>query len=632
MAIQKLQPIYKFNEEQLKQLRQLAPDAFKDNILDFNVLYETLSGNIEDDEIQNEHFGLNWPGKTQAKKIVVIPSRSTIIPIPGEGLNDNQTRNVFIEGENLEVLKLLQKAYADKTKMIYIDPPYNTGNDFIYDDDYTESLEEYLKRIGQIDEQGKRVSTNSRADGRFHSKWLSMMYPRLKIARNLLKEDGIIFISIDDNELHNLLQLCNEIFGEENFMGTITWLKKRKGSFLSREMISVTEYIVAFKKSADFGYLFGGKPDASESQPLIKRTNPVTSLTIPAGIVKTKLKNGLYKKGKYGVGSSAIELENDINVKDGIILDGFKFTGPFTWSQGYLEDQLSKGATLIINTANFQLRAFKAYEEDAFKGLPSIINGVEISATNEDAYGYLQKVFNNKKVFDYSKPVNLIKYLINAATYFDSSSLIIDFFAGSGTTCHAVMEYNLENKTEHSFIGVQLDEIIYDKEICDLGYSHVSQIAKTRLKYSIKEMLQHKNISNADLGFKVYKLAPSNFKKWINYNGTDTQELETLFSQTESSLVEDWKPENLLCEILLIEGFPLDSKIEGISSFKNNKVQRVTSDFCEHSLFVCLDKEVVDETINALILGDNDIFICLDNAVTDQDKIRLDDKGLIKTI
>lgn len=632
MAIQKIQPSYKFNEEQLKQLRQIAPEAFKDNILDFNTLYEALSDSLQDDDFQTEHFGLMWPGKTDAKKMAAVPSRGSLIPVIGEGINETQTRNVFIEGENLEVLKLVQKAYAGQSKMIYLDPPYNTGNDFIYDDDFTESLEEYLRRTGQIDEQGKRVSTNTRADGRFHSKWLSMMYPRLKVARTLLKDDGVIFISIDDNELHNLLELCNEIFGEENFMGTITWLKKRKGSFLSKEMISVTEYIVVFKKSADFGYLFGGKPDSSESQPIIKRTNGVTSLNIPAGIVKTKLKDGVYKKGKYGVGSSAIELDNDIKVKEGIILDAFKITGPFTWSQAYLDDQLSKGATLIINTANFQLRAFKAHDEDAFKGLPSIINGVEISATNEDAYEYLQKVFNNIKVFDYSKPVNLIKYLINAATYFDSSSLIIDFFAGSGTTCHAVMEYNLENKTEHSFVGVQLDELIDNKEIVDLGYSHVGQIAKARLKYAINELSKHENASNTDLGFKVYKLWYSNFKKWKNYNGTDTKQLETLFSQHESSLVDDWKPENLLTEILLIEGFPLDSKIEAVEAFKKNKVQKVTSDFCEHALFVCLDKKVEDETIKALSLGDNDIFICLDNAVSDQDKARLDDKGLIKTI
>lgn len=632
MAIQKLQPSFKFNEEQLKQLRQIAPEVFKDNILDFNALYEALSDSLVDDEFQTEHFGLIWPGKADAKKMAAVPSHGSLIPIIGEGVDESKTRNIFIEGENLEVLKLVQKAYAGQAKMIYIDPPYNTGNDFIYDDNFTESLEEYLRRTGQIDEQGKRVSTNTRADGRFHSKWLSMMYPRLKVARTLLKEDGVIFISIDDNELHNLLELGNEIFGEENFMGVITWLKKRKGSFLSKEMISVTEYIVVFKKSADFGYLFGGKPDSSESQPIIKRTNGVISLNIPAGIVKTKLKDGIYKKGKFGVGSSAIELNNDIRVKNNVILDAFKITGPFTWSQSYLDDQLSKGATLIINTANFQLRAFKAYEEDAFKGLPSIINGVEISATNEDAYEYLQKVFNNVKVFDYSKPVNLIKYLINAATYFDSTSLIIDFFAGSGTTCHAVMEYNLENNTEHSFIGVQLDEIIENKEIVALGYSHVGQIAKARLKYAINELSQHKNASNTDLGYKVYKLWYSNYKKWKNYNGTDTKKIETLFSQYESSLVDDWRPENLFSEILLLEGFPLDSKIETIEAYKKNKVQKVTSDFCEHALFVCLDKKVDNETIQSISLAENDIFICLDNAVTDQDKARLDDKGLIKTI
>lgn len=632
MAIEKLKPSFHFEAERIEQLKQIAPEAFADGKIIWENLQEALGDFIDDENANTEHFGLFWPGKREARKIASTPSLGTLIPCAGEGVDEETTNNIFIEGDNLEVLKLLQKSYANQIKMIYIDPPYNTGNDFIYDDNFTESIDEYLRRTGQVDEEAKPISANTRADGRFHSKWLSMMYPRLRLARNLMTIDGVMFISIDDNELHNLIQLCNEVFGEENFMGTLTWLKKRKGSFLSKEMISVTEYIVAYKKSTDFGYLYGGKPNAEESQPIVKRTNGISSLKIPSKVVKTKLKDGLFKKGKYGLGTSSIILENDINVKDGLIINEFILTGPFTWSQPYLDNQLKNGAQLIINTINFQLRAFKANDDNAFKGLSSIINGVEISATNEDAYEYLVKVFGDLKVFDYSKPVNLIKYLINSATYFNSNSIVLDFFAGSGTIAQAVYEYNIESQSNLTYIAVQLGELINKPEINEKSIYSISDIAKKRIKYSI-ESLKSKNKDNLyDLGFKVYSLQHSNYKPWKNYTGTDINELEDLFENNNSPLVDDWKPENLLSEIQLIEGFPLDSKIEKLDTYKKNQIKVVSSAFCEHKLLVCLDNEIDDDTIKTLQLADNDVFICLDTAISDKDKVTLQDKGLIKTI
>ena len=632
MAIEKLKPSFHFEKERIEQLKQIAPEAFADGKIVWENLQEALGDFVDDENPNAEHFGLFWPGKREARKIASTPSLGTLVPCPGEGEDEDSTKNIFIEGDNLEVLKLLQKSYANQIKMIYIDPPYNTGNDFIYDDNFTESIEEYLRRTGQVDEEAKPISANTKADGRFHSKWLSMMYPRLRLARNLMTVDGVMFISIDDNELHNLIQICNEVFGEENFMGTLTWLKKRKGSFLSKEMISVTEYIVAYKRSTDFGYLYGGKPNAEESQPIVKRTNGISSLKIPSKAVKTKLKDGLYKKGKYGTGTSSIMVENDISVKEGLIINDFTLTGPFTWSQPYLDNQLQNGAQLVINTLNFQLRAFKANDDNAFKGLSSIINGVEISATNEDAYEHLVKVFGDIKVFDYSKPVNLIKYLINSATYFNSNSIVLDFFAGSGTIAQAVYEYNIESQSNLSYIGVQLGEVIKKPEINEKSIYSISDVAKKRIKYSISSLKSKFKDNEYDLGFKVFSLKHSNYKPWKNYTGADINELENLFESNATPLVDNWQPENLLYEIALIEGFPLDSKIEIIGTYKQNKITQVTSDFCEHKLLVCLDDKIGDNTIKSLELSDNDIFICLDNAISDKDKVALQDKGLIKTI
>ena len=632
MPHEKLRPHFIFDEERLNELKKIAPEAFADGNINWETLKEALGDYLEEDGPDSEHFGLFWPGKRQARKLASIPSKGTLVPVPGEGVNEDSTHNVFIEAENLEALKLLQKSYAGKIKMIYIDPPYNTGNDFVYVDDFKEPLEEYLRRTGQLDEEGKPLTTNTKSDGRFHSKWLSMMYPRLRLARNLLRDDGLIIVSIDDNEVHNLRAVMNEIFGEENFMGMLTWLKKRKGSFLSKEIISVTEYCLIFKKSEDSGYLFGGKPDSSESQPIVKRTNGISTLKIPANSVTTKLETGIYKAGKYGVGTSAIKLLNDIKVKDSLVLSEFEIEGPFTWSQNYLNDQISKGAKLIINTNNFQLRAFKAYDENAFKGLPSIVNGIEISGTNEDAYEDLLQIFDNVKVFDYSKPSNFLKYLINAATYFDEDAIIMDFFAGSGTIGQAVFEYNIENNTNLNFVAVQMDQPIEDIELRKTGFNKISDVTVQRMKKVSSKLYEKNPKTDSDLGFKIYKLSLSNFKQWNNYEGQSIKELEKQFEIFSTPLIDDWKEENLLTEIILIEGFPLDCSIESQPRYKKNKVFQVSSDFCEHKLLICLDKKVEAETIGNLKMDDTDIFICLDEAITDQDKARLSDKGLLKTI
>jgi adenine-specific DNA-methyltransferase len=418
--------------------------------IDFDLLRQQLSDVLVEDD--DERYRLDWPGKKASLLKANTPITKTLRPYRKESVNFDTTENLYIEGDNFEVLKILQESYLNKIKMIYIDPPYNTGKDFVYTDKFKIDKDEYEAELGAVDEEGGRLFKNTDTNGRFHSDWLSMMYERLTVARDLLKDDGMIFISIDDNEVYNLRKICDELFGEENFVGSITWLKKRKGSFLSKKIISINEWLLVYGKEKEIK-LYGGKADKSESQPLIKRTNTIGTLTFPSDCVRTKLKDGLYKTGTYGQGSSAVNLLNDMTIENGVILTSFKLKAPFIWGQDYLNNQIKNGAKIIINTINFQVRAYKAPDENSFKGLSSIINGVEIGATNEDGYEQLRDILNAEKIMDYPKPINYIKYLLKASTHWDKNSIILDFFSGSATTAHAVMQLNAEDGGSRKFIN-----------------------------------------------------------------------------------------------------------------------------------------------------------------------------------
>jgi adenine-specific DNA-methyltransferase len=284
-------------DENIKKIAELFPNTLTEVIkgyrndgtpiiehaIDFDVLRQELSDIIV--EGPEERYQFTWPDKKKSILLANAPIAKTLRPCREESVDFDTTENLYIEGDNLDALKLLQETYLGKVKMIYIDPPYNTGNDFVYEDDFAQSADEYLANSGQFDEDGNRLVQNTESNGRFHTDWLNMMYPRLKLAKDLLSDDGVIFISIDDNEVENLKKICNEVFGEKNFLGIVTWNKKRKGSFLSRYIISLTEYVIVYsKKRAENIGLYGGEADASESQPIIKRTNKITELEIPKGV------------------------------------------------------------------------------------------------------------------------------------------------------------------------------------------------------------------------------------------------------------------------------------------------------------------------------------------------------------
>lgn len=597
MPIEKLIPKFIFDEERIKQLKQIAPEAFADGKINWETLRESLGGQLEEDGQDEEHFGLFWPGKRDARKIAALPSTGALVPDYGEGIEEDKTRNIFIEGENLEVLKLLQKSYADKIKLIYIDPPYNTGNDFVYEDDFKEPLDEYLRRTGQLDEEGKPFSTNSKTDGRFHSKWLSMMYPRLRLARNLLRNDGVIFISIDNNEMHNLKAICNEIFGEENFVECITWNKRIPKN--DKGIGSIHEYILIYVKDSLIRHEFimrkEGLEEIDELVQKLKRSK--TSLAD----AEAELKKFYNKKG-YDRG---ITLYNSFD-------ENFKLWGKInmswpnsdTFGPKYVvlhpktnkpvkvpdrgwrwkEDTFNEAAQIkngkyqnIKKLHNGTFMCGRIWFDKDEKIQPSSINYLEevdtfllrsIISLKSDGGIELEDLFEGKSYFSYPKPSELLKILFKSIQN-KKGDIYLDFFAGSGTTAQAIIDINQEDNGGREFILIQLPEPVDEKsEAYKMKLRHISDITKERIRKVISIQKRTNAEFEIDLGFKVFKLTNSNYKSWNNYDGQSKEELEKQFSLFITPLVDGWKQENLLCEILLLEGFPLNSKIELQKDFK----------------------------------------------------------------
>ncbi len=609
MSHTRLRPSFSFTDEKLAELRRVVPEAFADGQVNWESLREALGEYLEDDDAQAEHFGLNWPGKREARRMAGSPSKGALVPQPGKGMNEDSTRNVFIEGENLEVLKLLQKAYAGKVKMIYIDPPYNTGNDFVYEDDFTEPLEEYLRRTGQVDEEGKALTTNTRADGRFHSKWLSMMYPRLRLARQLLRDDGVIFVSIDDNEVHHLRALMSEVFGDENFLAGFIWRRRKTQANLAKNVAPVHDYIVSFAKhldSVDFNRL-------PYSEEFIKKTfsNPDND-----------------ERGPYQTRPIA-QPDNSTNKAYEVTLPGGrKLTAKWSCSPATFAEYV-KGNRLVIPRDGKGMPRLKIFLSELEGFLPN--TWLDDIATNEQGSAEIEELMGSNAYFSAPKPVKLIDHLLKLGSTKDC--IVADFFAGSGTTGQAIQELNAADGGTRKFVLVQLPEPLDEKHPgTSEGFHTIADISRERLKRAFK-----KNKSEA--GFLSYGLGKSHYHAWRDVEGADLTALEKAFAEAESPLVQDWSPEGLRTEVMLLEGFPLDSRVEKVAAdpgskagVGKNEVHRIHHEWHAHALLVCLDKKVHADTIKDLQLADGDIFICLDTAIDDQSKLRLSDKGMIKTI
>jgi adenine-specific DNA-methyltransferase len=587
---------------------------------------------VEEDK-DLEHFGLFWPGKRDARRIAALPPQGTLEPVFGEGLKANgksdkdginDSKNIFIEGENLEVLKILQKSYAGKIKMIYIDPPYNTGNDFVYDDDFAEPLQEYLRRTGQVDEEGKPLTTNKRSDGRFHSKWLSMMYPRLRLARNLLTEEGAIFISIDDNEVNNLRSILNEIFGEENFVSQLTLLNNPKGRALDKYFSTCHEYILVYSKNI----LQNGAFSVSKSDAEIEEDYPLSD---DKGVYRElELRNTHREFGKhnrknlyYPIYVHPKKLSISLSEENGLVPvypnweDGY--AGCWTWGKDKSKNEIELLTAKLVNGA-FKIYR-KSYGKSATKQIKTVL--LEKEYQTEKGQKAFSDLFDSKeKLFQSPKSVELLKMLIQ--TIASRGDIVLDFFAGSGSFAQACDELT---DLSLSFVCVQLPEAIQDDEPAfKAGYSSISQLTMDRIR---KYQSNHTKAK----GVRLLRLKHSNYAEWFNVSESSLNGLERnldLFNQ--NPLKEGWTKDGFIYEIILSEGFVLSSTLEKVAEYKKNEVIKVSDEYCEHSLLVCLDKEIKTETIKSLELSDNDIFICLDSAISNVDKLKLSDRGLIKTI
>jgi len=616
MSYERLTPNYSLTKEKLEEIKRIIPDAFADGRINWQFLKDELSDHLEDDGADAEHFGLFWPGKREARRVAAIPSKGTLIPAHGEGIDEENTRNIFIEGENLEVLKILQKSYAGKIRMIYIDPPYNTGHDFVYEDDFREPLAEYLQRTGQVDEKGKMTTTNTRADGRFHSRWLSMMYPRLKLAKNLLREDGIIFVSIDDNEVNNLRSVMNEIFGEENLISQIVWKKTYGGGSKAKHVVGLHEYIIIYAQS---------KETLGE---IVLPPEPNTRKYYTGKDAKYESR-GPYRTQPLATNS----MDERPNLRFPIEWNGDKIwpEKQWQWSQERVISALKNDELLITKQSGKWSVRYKQYlydENGKERGAKpfSVLDG----PYTQEGTTEMKDLFDNGKIFPFPKPSNLIKHLISYV-WSDKSAIVLDFFAGSGSSAQAVFKLNKEDGGNRRFILVQLPEQVEDgTEPSKLGFETIAAICKERIR-RISKLLKSEE-TKGDIGLKVLKLAKSNYKIWQDYEGKRTIEFEEKLNLFETPLVDGWKPERVLTEIILIEGFPLDCKIEERKIGKKNIVHHVISDASEHKLLVCLDEKLDDHIINDIEIDEQDVFICLDSGLTDKAKMRLADKCRLKTI
>lgn len=590
-------------EEKLARLRELLPQAFSEGKVDWEKLRIALG---EEGEFSDERYHLNWAGKTDAFRSLQAPTTATLAPCPEESVDFDRSDNVFIEGENLEALKILQKSYFGKVKMIYIDPPYNTGNDhFIYPDRFAESKDAYLRRVGDRDEQGFMTRAglfrkNNRENGHFHSSWLSMIYPRLFLARNLLREDGVIFVSIDDNEAHNLRMVMNEIFGEENCIGALKRRAARKTAHLSKGMTDICDYVLVYSINKETVSLISGQV-SDFTRPVFNEGNKDSVRVIKKG-VEAKCKDGSYHAGDRSIRSVKFSLLDTLKIVQGKVVNDCRIRGPFRVSQDLIDK------TLYV-TKNVGLRRYLLPEEKKKgKVLNDLIDIPELY--NEQGTEELEHLFEVSKIFQHPKPSDFIKYLIRSQEFEEEEKdfIVLDFFAGSCPAAHAVMQLNAEDGGNRRFICVQMPEPCDKKsDAFKVGYKTIADIGKERIRRAIKN-------DDMDVGFKVFKLQNSNFKIWRGAEIRDEKELEKQLKMHAASIVSDAKIENILYELLLKSGFPLTAPIEAHDGWF------MTQDG-EATLALALER-IDKQVIKAILAAAPQKFIALDHLFENNDQLK----------
>lgn len=613
-------------QENIARIRELFPGCVTEAkdasgkvrlAVDFDLLRQELSESIV--EGPQERYHLNWPGKRDALRTANAPIAKTLRPCREESVKFDTTKNLFIEGDNLDALKLLQETYLGKVKMIYIDPPYNTGNDFLYNDDFVQNTNDFLKSSNQKDEEDNRLVANTDANGRFHSDWLSMIYPRLKLARNLLLDNGLIFISIGEQEIDNLLRLTKEVFGEDNFVTSFLRQRKKKPSFLHSNVGSMFEYVVCIAKNRVYAPPFSvDVTTAGKKYPLNNAGNSIGILDFPPKSVRFSLNKASYKPQDMSEGNIITHLLDNVVVDDHMNVDAFRLKGEFRYSQSRLEEIVLAGEAITISKEPFRPNHVKAGGE--IKKMHNLLTPETYRVgTNEDGTSELESLLG-AALFDNPKPSSLIRVLCQAVTYDDPDALIMDFFSGSGSTGDAVMHLNAEDGGNRKFIMVQLPESCdKNSEAFKAGYKTIAEISKERIRRAGKKILEgvcHEDW-NKDVGFRVLKIDTSNMADvYYTPDKIDQKQID-LFAD---NVKPDRKPEDLLFQELLSCGVDLSLPI------RKEEVQGKTIFFVdENALIACFDTDVNEKLVKELAKHKPLRVVFRDNGfVSDAVKINVD--------
>ena len=609
--------------DRLEALRELFPEAFAEGKLDLAKFREAV-GDIVDD--RPERYSFTWAGKRDAIRLLQMPSRATLVPCPKESVNWDTTKNVFIEGDNLEVLKLLYKSYAGRVKLIYIDPPYNTGQDFIYPDNFADPLDTYLKLTGQKDTNGNLLTSNPETSGRYHSAWLSMMYPRLFLARQLLADDGAIFVSIDDHEVHDLRLLMNEVFGEENFVATVIWQKVYSPKNTARHFSEDHDYIVVYAKNASTW-----RPD------LMPRTEAANArYENPDNDPRDVWKPGdLSARNFYGEGQYEV-----------VSPSGKKFSPPKGryWVVKKEEfDRLDKDNRIWWGEDGGNMPAQKRFLSEVKQGMvpQTLWKYQDVGHTQEAKKELLEFVAfeNTDNVLDTVKPTRLLQRVLQIATTPNGNDIVLDFFAGSAPLGQAVMKQNREDGGSRQFITIQLPEQLPKPE---KKLKTIADISRARLRQAVKKLRDDANGSidfkdretGEDLGIRCYKLTTSHHRQWTGAPDRDPASLANQMALFVDPLLPGWEPLPMIHEVALHEGYSLSCRVEELpnKTTKPNTVYRVTDPEKDQSFLICLDDKVRPGIAKALDLGKDDQFICRDVALTDEVAANLALQCRLKTI
>ena len=590
-------------QQNIEQLKALFPDVFSEGKIDFEALKSVLGEAIDDSA---ERYNFTWNGKNKARQIAQTPSTGTLRPCKEESVNWDTTENLFIEGDNLEVLKLLQKSYHKKIKMIYIDPPYNTGKDFVYKDNFHDNIKNYLEITGQVDGEGNKLSTNSDTSGRYHSDWLNMIYPRLKLARNLLTDDGVLFISIDENEISNLLSTASEIFGETNILGLISNINNPKGRSDDKFIATANEFILVVAKNISNARTFGFEPEEHITK-RYNKTDESGKLYREIDLRKTgdsdrredrpdmfyyfyfnQENGGLYVSKEKKHNSPLIEIYPQ---KD----DGSD--GRWRWGFDTAQNKINDVYPKFMPTK----KIWGIMEKDYLDGRPPVkptSAWTHKDVNSERGSEQFIELGFKKEVFSRPKPIGTISRCIEIGTFPDEDCIVLDFFAGSGTTMHSVLELNAEKKRNIKFIGVQLPEPIKnDKDNIEaINFcksirkpEFISEITKERIKRANQKFFE--NLSTTQRGFKLFKLDETNIRTWT----VDFDNIEQVLQEMSDSIKSDCSVEDVLYEILLKYGIELTAPVE----------QRIVHDkqvfvVGAGALIVCLDDNITAEVVEGI--------------------------------